>query len=111
MKIESQKVGSVDVHMPTGPLVDEDADVFKTMLTAKLQAPQPRFVIALQDVPYMDSAALETLLDAADAMNEQNQQLKLVSLSPTCREILELTGLGGRFQVFENVQDAVRSFL
>ncbi len=111
MKIESQKVGSIDVHTPTGPLVDEDAGVFRSMLMAQLEAPQPRFAIALQDVPYMDSTALEALLDAADAMNEQNQQLKLVSLSPTCREILELTGLSGRFQVFENAQDAVRSFM
>jgi anti-anti-sigma factor len=111
MKIETQKVGSVDVYVPVGPLVDEDAEAFKSMLTAKLEGPQPRFVVALHEVPYLDSPALETLLDAADAMSEHNQPMKLVSLNPTCREILELTGLSDRFQIFEEVQDAVRSFI
>ncbi|CAN0598713.1 unnamed protein product, partial [Laminaria digitata] len=37
--------------------------------------------------------------------------LKLCSISDTLREILSLTGLTGKFQQYEDVQSAVRSFL
>jgi hypothetical protein len=38
-------------------------------------------------------------------------QLKLVNVQSNCREVLELTGLADRFQFFDDVQDAVKSFL
>jgi anti-anti-sigma factor len=111
VKIESQKMGTVEVRGPVGPLVDEDAAEFVDVLLGLLDAVQPRVVVSMKEVPYMDSVALEGLLDAADKMRERNQNLKLASLTPTCREILGLTGLTGHFQTFENVPDAVRSFM
>jgi len=59
----------------------------------------------------MDSTALNGLVAAADEMAARGTRLKLVAVSPTCREVLELTGLSQRFQFFEDPQDAVRSFL
>jgi anti-anti-sigma factor len=111
MKFESHKMGTVDVRAPVGPLVDEDAQAFAEMLTVAVDSPHPRLVVSLDEVPYMDSVALEGLVTAAERMHEQNQQLKLASVTPTCREILELTGLACHFQIFEDVQDAVRSFM
>ncbi len=111
MKFESHKVGTVDVRSPAGPLVDEDAQAFADMLSVAVDAPHPRLVVSLDEVPYMDSIALEALVTAAERMHDQNQQLKLACVPPTCREILELTGLACRFQIFEDVQDAVRSFM
>jgi anti-anti-sigma factor len=111
MKIEVQRMGTVAVVTPSGALVDEDAAAFSKMLSGKLDAVHPRVVVALSEVPYMDSLALEGLLEAADRMQEHNVQFKLAAVTPTCREILELTGLTPHFQFFENVPDAVRSFM
>ncbi len=111
MKIERQQVGTVDVVAPVGALVDDDATNFTRTLLRHLQAPNPRVVVSLQDVPYMDSTALEGLLTATETLAEQAASLKMANLTPTCREILELTGLSGRFNLFKDVQDAVRSFL
>ena len=111
MKVEHQKVGTVDVLTPTGPLVDEDAEEFCRLLLERLRSPNPRVVISMQDVPYIDSMALEGLLDATDDLTERAMSLKLVNLTPACREILELTGLAGRFRLFHETEDAVKSFL
>ena len=111
MKIEQQHVGTVDVFSPIGALVDEDAEEFCKRLLDRLRSPNTRVVVSLQDVPYMDSTALEGLLDAADDLTGRAMSLKLVNLTPTCREIFELTGCAKRFRFFQNTEDAVKSFL
>ncbi len=111
MKIEQQQVGTVDVFAPVGALVDQDAETFSKLLLDRVAEPNPRVVVSLSDVPYMDSIALEGLLDATDELADRAVSLKLVRVSSTCREIFELTGVSGRFSFFADVQDAVRSFL
>lgn len=111
MKIGRQKVGTVEVLSPVGPLIDDDAKQFSKTLLERVKVPNPRLVVVLKEVPVLDSAALEALLDAADHLAPLATTLKLAELSPTCREVLELTGLAGRFRLFNETQDAVRSFI
>ena len=111
MKVERQQVGTVDVIAPVGALVDEDAERFSKILLERLESPNPRVVVVMQEVPYMDSVALGCLLAATEELSDRAASLKLANVTPTCREILELTGLSGRLSFFNNVQDAVKSFL
>ena len=111
MKIDHQSFGTVDVCRPIGALVDEDAERFGADLRARGEGPNPRFVVEMEEVAYMDSAALEGLLSVSEALQAQGVRLKLVGVPPTCREIFEITGLSNHFQFFESVEDAVRSFL
>jgi anti-anti-sigma factor len=111
MRIERWQVGTVEVFAPVGALVDQDAEDFSNLLFQCIRSPNPRVVISLQEVPYMDSAAVESLLNATDELAVRAASLKLVGVPPTCREIFELTGVSGRFSFFENIQDAVKSFL
>ncbi|MCH7701828.1 MAG: STAS domain-containing protein [Planctomycetes bacterium] len=116
MKIDRQEIGTVHVLVPQGALVDDDAgefaDVLEKMLTpGDSPGANVRLVLSLSEVPYLDSRALEALLDCSDALRARSAPLKLAAVSPTCREIMQLTGLADRFQFFEQVQDAVRSFL
>ena len=59
----------------------------------------------------MDSVALEALLAASDVLQGCAASLKLASVTATCREVFELTGLSARLCLFNDVQDAVKSFL
>ncbi|HNQ23614.1 MAG TPA: STAS domain-containing protein [Phycisphaerae bacterium] len=111
MKVGRQQIGTVEVFSPVGALVDNDATQFTQTLFQVLSAPNPRVVVSLQDVPYMDSIALEGLVKATEELADRATKLKLAQVSPTCREILELTNLAPRFRFFNDVQDAVRSFL
>jgi anti-anti-sigma factor len=111
MKIDRQSCGTVEVFTPIGALVDEDAARFAAFLTERVKAANHRFVVDLHEVPYMDSDALEGLGSAAAAMEERSLRMRLVGVTPTCREIFELTGLSSKLEFFEDAQDAVRSFL
>lgn len=111
MKIEHQRVGTVDVVTPVGALADDDAEDFCQRLRERLKSANVRVVLSLQEVPYMDSIALEGLVATTSELAERGAVLKLANVSPTCREILQLTGLAGRFRFFGDVHDAVKSFL
>ncbi len=109
MRVEQQQVGTVHVLTPIGALVDDDAQEFTAALLERLAS--ARVVVAMREVPYLDSTAIEGLLSGADELRNRAASLKLAGVSPTCREILELTGCAERFSFFNNVQDAVKSYL
>ncbi len=111
MKIEQQQVGTVDVFIPVGALVDQDGETFVKTLSQRLKSANSRVVVAMQEVPYVDSTALEGLLTATEELQDRASALKLANVTPTCREIFELTGLSPRFRFFKDVHDAVKSFL
>lgn len=111
MKLEQHRIGTVDVFTPIGPLVDEDGERFGKSLMERLEQPNVRIAIGMHEVPYFDSQAIERLLDVSDALAGRAMELKLAGITPTCREILELTNLSSKFRFFKDVQDAVKSFL
>lgn len=111
MKVERQQVGTVEVLAPIGALVDPEADDFFKLLKAQVESMNPRVVVSMHEVPYLDSVGIEGLLDATDELIERATTLKLARVQSTCREILEITGTAARFSFFSDVPDAVRSFL
>ncbi|MBI4581247.1 MAG: STAS domain-containing protein [Planctomycetes bacterium] len=70
-----------------------------------------RAAIDLSEVPFLDSAALETLLQLAKDCAARGGRLKLAALSPNCQEILRLTDLRSRFEVHASVEEATRRVL
>ncbi len=111
MNIDTLRMGTVDIIKPNGPLVDEDADTLIEDIKGRLDAPNPRFVLDLQEVPYMDSRGIEGLVETAMDLQQRGARLRLASTPATCREILELTGQAQRFEFFDHAKDAVRSFI
>ena len=113
MKMEVRRIGTVDIFSPVGPLADQDGETFCKALLARLSsdAGNPRVGLAMQEVPYVDSQALDGLLSATESLSDRATCLKLAGVTPTCREIFELTGLAPRFRFFKDVEDIVKSFL
>ena len=51
------------------------------------------------------------LLDVQEEFQRRGGTLKLAVRSPLCREILNVTGVAGRFEVFSEAASAVGSFV
>ncbi len=95
---------------PDGALTQDDAEQFKNKLTEVLAESSGRVVVDLTKVPFVDSRGLEVLVEANDTLAAGGRALKLCAINETIREILDLTGLGNRFDHFDDTNSALRSF-
>lgn len=109
MKISQRSHGQVTVLIPHGPLTtDETADLHRASDVAAA-APGARTVIDLSDVPYLDSGGIEFLLNICGPQTLSRQRVKLAGLTDCVRDVLDITDVLGRMEVFTSVDDAIRS--
>jgi anti-anti-sigma factor len=112
MEIAEHTHGAVLLLKPQGPLVGaDDAGVFKSRLADAATRALGRVVVDASDVPFVDSAGLEAIADAAERFSDEGRALKLLAPTPTVREVLALTGWLDSLEVYDDVNVAVRSYL
>lgn len=111
MDIQEQRHGAVTVVKPVGPLVQADAEQLRAFLAEIMTRSLGRFVIDASGVPYVDSPGLEALMAATEDLTSSGRAMRVCGAGETLREVLDLTGLAERFEFYEDVTTAVRSFL
>jgi anti-anti-sigma factor len=111
VEIQEHRHGAVMVIKPRGPLVQQDAEAFRQSAGDVVGRSMGRCVVDASEIPYVDSAGLEALAALGSALEEGGRALRLCGVTETVREVLDLTGLDGRFELFEDATAAVRSFL
>lgn len=111
MQIQEQRHGAVTVIKPSGPVTGADADALHQRIAEVAKRSLGRLVIDGSQIPFIDSQGLERLLDATEEMGRGGQALKLCGINETVREVLEFTELAQHFEHFDDVNNAVRSFL
>ncbi|MEM7681368.1 MAG: STAS domain-containing protein [Planctomycetota bacterium] len=111
MEIREHQVGAVAVLEPRGALVEDAGALLRDRVVDLHRKQLGRLAIDAGGVPYIDSLGLEALLDASEVLIDSGRSLKLCGACETVREVLDLVGLASVVEQYENVQDAVRSFL
>jgi anti-sigma B factor antagonist len=85
---------------------------FENELVALLEEGR-RIIVDLRDATFIDSTTLSALLAGRNAAERRGLGLVLVlsggSFTPM-HQILDITGLRSEFAIFDDVEDAVRSF-
>lgn len=108
--IQVDTQGAVDVVQIDGSLNADKTDELSTALVQVNKAGAPMVVCDLSQVQLIDSDGLEWLLDAADEICVNGGTMKLASATPLVADILRLTGVEDRFEVFDTAKAGVRSF-
>lgn len=111
MEIEELRHGAVTVLRPKGPVAEQDREPLVRRAREVMGKTLGRFVLDASEIPYVDSAGLEALVEIGEMLAPTGQTLKLCKATETLREVLELTGLAGEFEHYAEVQSAVRAFL
>ena len=104
------KQGAVKVIVGDEPLNVENAAEAAKVCDEALGQGQPRLVFQLQNVPLIDSAGLELLLDVRDRCMQRGGALHLAAPSALCRDILTATQVAREFAIFDDGLSAVGSF-
>jgi len=110
VQVAEHKEGAVTVLKPLGPLTAGELEELERRLTALGQNWAKRVVLDLHDAAFMDSAALELLCRHHRDFAARGLNLKLSDVGEMAGEILELTRLAGRFEIYADTAAAVRSF-
>jgi anti-sigma B factor antagonist len=80
----------------------------KVLLDLLREERAPRVVVNLQQVRYIDSAGVASLVEGLKVSRDLKSGFALYGLSRTTREVLELTRLIKVFEVYDTEQDALR---
>ncbi len=111
MEISEQRQGAVTIVKPGGPLCHAEAEQFSGHIDEVMARSLGRFVLDASGIPYVDSSGLGALLRITNDLGESGRSLRVCSANETLREVMDLTGLADRFEFYEDVNAAVRSFL
>ena len=109
MNIRCEDYDHVTVVGVTGELNAETAENFRNQIETRLERKVRFFVVDLEHTTFIDSKGLEALLWVQEQCDEQLGQVRLCKPDDTCRKILNVTRLDGRFDVFSDVTEAVKT--
>lgn len=69
----------------------------------------PKVFLNLQNVRYIDSSGIASLVEGLKASRDQGSRMILYGLSPTVREVMELSRLQRIFEIYDNEEQALSS--
>src|SRR5271157_1866016 len=111
LNVVEKEVNGVTVLQLVGRVtLGEESNQLRTKLKDVLSQGKTRLVLDLAEVSYIDSAGLGTLVAGFTSAQNQGASLKLANLTKRFSEQLNITKLVTVFDVYDSVQDAVKSF-
>ncbi len=111
MNIDVRKKGKVTILDLSGEMTMGDGDVkLQRKMKELLQAGERLFIFNLSGVPWMDSPSLGELIANNKRVGERGGVIKVV-LSPKTKEVLIVAKVFTAFEVFEDVESALASFV
>ncbi len=109
MNIKCEDYDHVTVVSVTGEFTSEATEQFRKQIDERLERKVRFFVVDLQQTSFVDSKGLETLVWVQEQCDERLGQVRLCNPDETCRKILQVTRLDGRFDIFADVTEAVKT--
>ena len=110
MKITVESYGHAVILNLKGELTEDAVSSLKEAVDHQLENPDVvDIAFNLETVPFVDSAALEYLLDLQDQLDERLGQVRLIQCDENVCKILEITRLDTVFELFDNVSQTVRA--
>ena len=110
MNINVESYGHAVILNLKGELTEDVLGSLNEAVEHQLEAPEiVDIVFNLDGVPFVDSAALEYLLDLHDRLSERFGQVKLVKVDDNVMTILEVTRLRSSFEIHRDVSEAVKA--
>jgi anti-anti-sigma factor len=111
VNVKETTLGVATYLQPNAALVEENLGDLRKAVQAAARSASVHIVVDLSLVPFLDSAALEYLLDLSVAQREAGGSLRLASPSAVGRDVLAMTRLDRTIAVYQDLESAGRSFV
>jgi anti-sigma B factor antagonist len=112
MKIEARTIGDVRILDCSGKItLGEGTMAVRNTVRDILKRDGKKIILNLEDVNYIDSSGIGELVSTYTTVTNNGGELKLLNLTKKIQELLQITKLLTVFQVFNDEQEALNSFL
>lgn len=109
MIVKAESYGHAVVLNCKGELTADGLEAFSSEVGKHVAESVTDLVFNFSETPFVDSAALEYLLDLQESLAEKLGQITLTNLDESVAKILEMTRLESSFTICKDVVDAVRT--
>ncbi|HYR50286.1 MAG TPA: STAS domain-containing protein [Candidatus Eisenbacteria bacterium] len=111
LEVQTRQVDNgVTVVAPTGRLDVAGAPTLKDAISEALKNGQPRVVLDLEGVSFVDSTGLGSVIAALKQIRSSQGDLRLAAPNQQVRVVLELTTLDRVFPYYSTVEEALTGF-
>lgn len=111
MKIKREEKDGVVVLRLDGKLMGgPDADTMKAHIQQAIDEGNPRVLIDLANVPWMNSTGLGILIANYTTLTRAEGKMKLMNVSSRINSVLIITQVGTVFETFSDEKSALASF-
>ncbi len=110
MATTAERYGDVVVITVDSEFTEDTVQEFRRKAEEQLGEENLWFVLDFERVVTVDSTGLEALLWFRDEVESHTGLVKICGLDPTCSKIFELTRFDRKFELFEGVTEAVKSY-
>ncbi len=107
---EKEISGVSVLHLAGNVTLGDETNLLRTKLGELMAHGRTRLVLDLAEVHYIDSAGLGTLVAGFTSAQNQGADMKLANLTKRFKEQLHITKLVTVFDVYDSVEDAVKSY-
>lgn len=108
--VEKDMSGITVLSLSGRVALGEESSRLRSAIKELLGRGKTRLVLDLAEVGYIDSAGLGTLVAGYTTAHSLGASVKLANLTKKIREQLQITKLVTVFDVYDSVEDAVKSF-
>src|SRR5690349_20484616 len=109
--MESRQVGEVTiVNLERRITIGEGSAMLRDEFRQLISCNRRKILVNMEEVSYMDSAALGQLVPALSTLTNQGGHLKLLKLSKRMKDILQMTKISLVFDIHVAEAAAVLSF-
>jgi len=111
LRMAERDVNGVTVLDIDGRVVlGDESNSFREKVKSLLASGKKKIVLNLQNVSYIDSAGLGTLVATYTSARSQGATLKLANLGAKFKEVLQVTKLMTVFDTYDSEAAAIQSF-
>ena len=108
--VQKEREGIVILELHGRITMGEEATKFRQIIQTVAQAANPKLILDMQRVDYIDSTGLGAVVMSSTALGKAGGVVKLLNLNRRNIELLVATKLTTIFEIFSDEQDAVNSF-
>jgi anti-anti-sigma factor len=108
MEIATRKEGGAMVVSVTGRIDAVTAPEFEKRLSALIAGGDIVLLLNLNDLEYISSAGLRSILSTAKQLKAKEGKLLFSGLKGPVKDVFKISGFGSIFQIFETEEEALR---